>query len=76
MALIDDLRSARDNLGTIIKAQTDAWVAAGCPPTFSIDGESYQWGSWLQDKVKELNGLTEAMRNLSSPFIVRSRGKV
>lgn len=76
MALIDSLRSARDNLGAIVLAQTEAWVAAGCPPSFSVDGESYQWDAWLKTKVAEIDALTATMRNLSSPFIVRSRGRV
>jgi hypothetical protein len=75
VALVDDLRAARDNLGAIVKAQTEAWLAAGCPPTFSADGESYSWNEWLKAKSDEIEALTKAIQSVSSPFIVRSRGR-
>ena len=75
MALVDDLKDARDNLGTIIKNQTAAWVTAGCPPTLSIDGESYDWNGWLASKLDAMQKLTEQIRQASSPFMVRSRGR-
>lgn len=75
MALVDDLKAARDNLGAIIKTKTDAWVAAGCPPSFSVDGESYQWNEWLSSKIQAVNDLTDQIARVSSPWIVRSRGK-
>lgn len=75
MALVDDLREARDNLGAIIKAQTAAWVDAGCPPTMTIDGESYDWNGWLESKIKAVNDLTESIRIAGGSFIVKSRGR-
>ncbi len=73
---VESLKRSRDNVVAVVEAQTLAWVAAGCPPTFSVDGESYQWGQWLKDKNEELKGLTESIALLSSPWIVRSQGRV
>lgn len=75
MALVDDLKDARDSLVAIIKAQTAAWESAGCPPTFSVDGESYDWNSWLDSKIKALQDLTETINRVSAPWLVRSRGR-
>mgnify|MGYP000028093794 CR=1 FL=1 len=70
------LETARDALEAVIAAQTAAWQADGCPPTFSVDGESYDWNNWLAGKtaaLKELNGL---IQKRAGPFIVRSRGRL
>lgn len=75
MALIDDLKTSRDNYAAILAAQTTAWVAAGCPPTFSIDGESYQWDGWRDSMVKQINELTKTINAVASPYIVRHRGR-
>lgn len=68
----ESLIRTRDNLLAIVEAQTAAWVLAGCPPTFSVDGESYQWDSWLDAKLKALESLDKLIQH-ASPFYVRSR---
>ena len=75
MAYPDSLAAARDNLAQLIADQTAAWVAAGCPPTLSVDGESYDWNGWLDAKTAALDKLTDLIRRASGPFIVRSRGR-
>lgn len=72
---VENLKTIRSNLIAVIAAKTAEWVASGCPPSFSIDGESYQWDSWLKTKNEELKGLTENLRLISGPFIVRSYGR-
>lgn len=76
MSALSDLQASRDNYITILKTQTDAWVAAGCPPTMSVDGESYQWDSWRDSITKQIQELTKTINQLASPYIVRSRGRV
>lgn len=66
------LASIRDNLLRIVDEQTLAWVAAGCPPTFSIDGESYSWEGWLSSKLEALKTV-DAMILRASPYYQRSR---
>jgi len=72
---VADLRTTRSNLIAVVKAQTAAWVAAGCPPTFSVDGESYDWNGWLDSKTKAIQDLTDLINKLSAPWTVRSRGR-
>jgi hypothetical protein len=75
-ATIANLESARDNLAATLAAQTLAWVAAGRPPTYSIDGESWSWDQWVQTMTKDIQSITETINKISAPFIVRSRGRV
>lgn len=74
---VEDLQSARDNLEGLIDRQTGLWLAAGCPPTVSIDGESYDWNNWLAGKIDALEKLNKLIQVRANPaFIVRSRGRV
>jgi hypothetical protein len=69
---VERLTNTRASLLRIIDEQTEAWVTAGCPPTFSLDGESYQWDSWLTSKldaVEKLDGLIQR----AQPYYKRSR---
>jgi len=75
VAAVDDLKTARDNLAAIVAAQTTAWLANGCPPTMSIDGESYDWNGWLAAQNAALKGLTENIRLVGGTFIVRTTGR-
>jgi hypothetical protein len=75
VAAADSLKTARDNLAAVILAKTEEWVANGCPPTMSIDGESYDWNGWLQARNAELKGLTENIRLVGGSFIVRTTGR-
>jgi hypothetical protein len=66
------LTAIRDNLLQIVEEQTAAWVAAGCPPTFSVDGESYQWDSWLTSKTQAIEQMDKLIQR-ATPFYMRSR---
>ena len=68
----DSLTRIRDSLLAIIEAQTSAWETAGCPPTMSIDGESYQWDNWLASKMDALDKIDKQI-NRSNPYFIRSR---
>lgn len=70
-----DLAAARDSLVALVKAQTAAWEAAGCPPTFSVDGESYDWNNWLAGKIDAINALTKTIQTVGGPFVVRRYGR-
>lgn len=72
---VEDLKTIRASLIAIVKAQTAAWESAGCPPDFSVDGESFTWSNWLDSKLKAINDLTDQIARVSSPWLVRSRGK-
>lgn len=74
-ANIASINTAIDNVVAVIAAKTAEWVTNGCPPSFSIDGESYSWDAWLTTKNEEIKRLVETKRLLSGPFIVRSYGR-
>ena len=64
----------RTSLERIVEIQTASWEESGCPPTMSIDGESYQWDSWLTSKMAEIERLS-GMIQRASPYIIRSRSR-
>lgn len=66
------LTAMRDSIERIIVAQTAAWEEAGCPPSFSVDGESYQWDSWLTSKLAAIDSLNKLIQS-AKPFYKRSR---
>ena len=68
----DRLTASRDNVLQIVEEQTAAWVTAGCPPTFSVDGESYQWDSWLSSKLEAIKSL-DALIQRAQVYYKRSR---
>ena len=70
---LENLQTTLDNLERIVEAQTTAWLAAGAPPTFSIDGESYDWNNWLQSKMDAIDKYTDLIQKRGGPFVVRSR---
>lgn len=71
-ATATSLEAIRDSLLAIVAAQTAAWEAAGCPPTIGIDGESYDWNSWLQTKLDAIEKVTLLLAKLN-PYYKRSR---
>ena len=71
---LENLITARDNLAQIIANKTTEWVADGCPPSYSIDGESMSWNEWLASKTTAIAELDKAIGRIGK-FIVRSRGK-
>lgn len=71
---LENLKTARDNLAQVIADKTVEWIADGCTPTYSIDGESMAWNEWLTSKMQNLEQIDQAIARLSK-FIVRSRGR-
>lgn len=69
------LEAERSDVIAILRARTQAWKLAGEPPTFSVDGESYQWESWRMAKLKEIEQITQMITALDSPYLIRSRGR-
>jgi hypothetical protein len=71
----DSLVAIRDSILTIITAQTAAWEAAGSPPNWSMDGESWSWDTWLISRLNELEKINTMIAR-SKPFfkVRRTRG--
>lgn len=71
---VENLIAARNNLAQVIATETARWVSEGCQVTHSIDGESFEWNSWLTSQNEAMAGLNKTIAQMST-FIVRSRGK-
>lgn len=67
MAYADDLVTIRDNLATVVKNETAAWVTNGPKATYSIDGQSVSWNEWLTTMMDRLAALDEQIA-ATSPF--------
>jgi hypothetical protein len=62
VALLDDLKAARDNLAAELRNETArrvALTAAGNPPptTYSFAGRSLDWNGWLKAVRAEIQSL-------------------
>jgi hypothetical protein len=69
------LEGSLDYLIQLQSAQLLEWTTSGMPPSFSVDGESYQWGAWLASIDAAIEAKLEQKQKASGPFIVRSRGR-
>lgn len=72
---LTNITTARDNLAQCVANTTAQWLASGAPPTYSIDGESVQWESWLKSKLDEIDAMTSLMQRLSGPWTIRTYGR-
>lgn len=70
----EKIQDSIDNLVTLLLEKTEEWIENGRPPSFSIDGESYQWDSWVSSVQKDIEALTALKQTVGGSFIVRSKG--
>jgi len=64
------LVSTRGLLLTEVNLAEVRWVAQGSKPTYSIDGRSVQWDSWLQVRLAAIEQLTGMIASLDPPWEV------
>lgn len=62
-----------DSLLTIKNDQLTAWLSAGMPPTFSVEGESYSYGEWLAAIDAAIEAALRQRTRVGGPWMVRSR---
>lgn len=70
-----NLTNARSSLIIAVANQTAVWQALGCPPTFSIDGESYDWNNWLAGKTAAIESMTKQIQQVGPPIRIRMFGR-
>lgn len=58
-------------IDAIVAAVTDANVTP--KPTYSLDGESYNWESYAESLLRQIDKLTDLINKLSAPWEIRSR---
>ena len=62
------------------QAAVDAIVAQAkdsnlvAKPTYGLDGESYNWESYQESLLRQIDRLTDLINRLSGPWEIRSRG--
>lgn len=61
------------DLTVLIATKTAEFIAAGMPPTFSLDGLSIDWASWLKAMNDNLKALIELRAALQGPFMINTR---
>lgn len=44
-------------------------------PTYSLDGESYNWESYMESLLRQMDKMTDLINKLSAPWEIRSRGR-
>jgi hypothetical protein len=71
----DELDAMIDGIISIMQVQQAAWIAAGQPPTYSINGQSVQWSAWWQDRLKDIQALQETKRVVASPYRIVGYGR-
>lgn len=71
-----ELAGSLDSLIALQKAQIAEWETAGKPPSYSVDGESYSWGSWLAEIDAAITAKIEQRQRVGGAWIARSRGRV
>lgn len=70
------LKAERSDVIALLRIWTQRFRDAGMPEDFTlgIDGESYSFSTWRKEKLQEIRDLTQTIRELSAPWMVRSRG--
>jgi thymidylate synthase len=71
---LENLKQAREDLITQVALESAYCAAHGPKPSYSLDGESYQWSEWREAagrKIEQLNKLIQAEK----PFWFSSRGR-
>jgi hypothetical protein len=71
----ENAETALNNLLTVLATKTAEWVAAGMPPTFSLDGLSVNWVGWLRDMNAAIEAQAKLVAMLQGPFVRHSRAR-
>jgi hypothetical protein len=64
----ENLQTAYDNVARLI-----AEITEDPKPDYSLDGESYSWGAYLDMLTRQLETLQKQLQRASGPFEVRTR---
>jgi len=69
VALVDDLKTARDQLVARIVE-----ITASPKPSYTVDGQTVSWTAYLKELREGLRQLEEEIRRAEGPFEVRTQG--
>lgn len=68
------IQAIYDNLMTTLALEQVYCATHGPKPTYSLDGESYQWSEWEEAALRKAEALRKQI-NAAQPYIIRSRGR-
>lgn len=72
----ENLTRIKANLALLLATETDYQVANGPKPSYSLDGESYQWTEWREAILRKMDALDKLIQNEDGAFEVRSFGSI
>ena len=72
MAVADSLVAAKASIAALIATETAYQVTNGPRPSYSLDGESYDWPGWLSAMVEKIEKLNALIQVEDGAFEVRS----
>jgi len=72
----DNLNTIKANFMALLATETAYQVANGPKPTYSLDGESYQWDSWRQAMLDKIETINKLIQMEDGAFEIRAFGRV
>lgn len=70
---VESLKATADAILMEIQTETALWAANGPKPSYSIDGQSVDWNTWLLRRRQALTELFELIQALQ-PYQLKTRG--
>ena len=67
---LENLRTARTNIGELLVKMT-----ANPKPSYSVDGQSISWESYLDMLNRQLEALDKSIQRAQAPFSKLTRGR-
>lgn len=67
------LETILDNLITIVATETAYQATNGPKPSYSLDGQSVNWDTWLDGMQSKIEKQQKLIQVIGSPWRVRSR---
>lgn len=69
------LQAIRSNLIQTLANETAAQLTGGAKPTYTLDGEVYNWSEWREKMTALIDSYTSQIQRMSGPYTVISRLK-
>lgn len=70
------LQAAYDDMATTLALEQAYCAAHGPKPSYSLDGESYQWSEWEEATIRKLEALKKLIQLEGGPYVIQSRARV
>lgn len=70
-----NLQAIKANLLASLATETAYQQAHGPRPSYSLDGESYQWTEWREAILRKVDQLNHLIQLEGSPFVIQSRAR-